>query len=142
MNTREPSPCVPNGSYANNEYATYTFMANIFKDSHRFYGYAEPITIYQSNFVIPPFWHNSHVISYLHTHPGKNGKPGNVNHSAMDELFAEVAGRPYYVVTSDDYNIYSPKYGGDFELIQRNIGPRIGVDALDWIKYYWNQIWK
>jgi len=59
----------------------------------------------------------------------------------MDKLFAEVAGRPYYVVTSGNgYKAYVPQYGGDFGKILANIGPEVGADALHWINYYWNQI--
>ena len=125
------------GSYKNYEYATYTFATNIFGDGTMYYGYDTPITIKWDNMSIPAFWNNSRAISYMHTHPG-SGK--NLNPSGMDKLFAEVAGRPYYVVTNMGNKPYVPQYGGDAEKILKNIGPEIGVDAWDWINYYWNKI--
>lgn len=60
----------------------------------------------------------------------------------MDKIVAEVAGRPFYVVTDKGYKAYTPQYGGDVDKILKNIGPEVGNDASDWIDYYWKQIWK
>ena len=62
--------------------------------------------------------------------------------SGMDMIFAEVAGRSYYVVTDRGYEAYTPKYGGDVIKILANIGPDIIDDASYWIGYYWDQLWK
>jgi len=53
------------GTYADYEYATYTFATSLFGDSNWYYGYVTPITIKQDNVVIPPVWDNARVISYL-----------------------------------------------------------------------------
>ena len=81
-------------------------------------------------------------VSYLHTHPGYYGQPGNINHSGVDKIVAEVSRKPFYVVTSADYRAYRPQYDGDVEEILKNIGPEVVDDAVGWIKYYWNQIRK
>ena len=60
----------------------------------------------------------------------------------MDKIFAEVAGRPFYVVTAGAYNAYVPQYDGDVGKIYDNIGPEVGDNAWEWINYYWDQIWK
>lgn len=71
------------------------------QDGEPYYGYSTPTTIRQRNVVIPAVWKNNSTISYLHTHPS-----GSTTHSGMDKVVAELTGRPYYTVTSQDYPIY------------------------------------
>jgi hypothetical protein len=121
------------GSYAQYEYATYTFAENIFGDGDMYYGYVKPTTLMMDNVCLPPGLYDPRVVSYLHTHPGN---PGSLNPSGADKFLAEDQGKPFYVVTAEDYKAYTPQYGGDADKISDNILPKIEADIWYWIKHY------
>ena len=101
--------------------------------SKKYYMYSTPnSTFRQSNFVLPKL--NLFAEAYIHVHPN-----GNSSHSGADKLWAELTGKPYYVVyghRNGMYKPYKPRYGRRIPDIIENIIPEIINDAKEWIKYY------